>query len=84
MEGMIRSGRDLRAVMINGVEPDFEEHLSGHLMNIIEGSLDTLTAGGRGIILGRLLAYDLGVRLGDAVVLLIPRPVGDGTLEMMF
>lgn len=81
MEGMIRSGRDWRAVMINGVEPDFEEHLSGHLMNIIEGSLDTLTAGGRGIILGRLLAYDLGVRLGDAVVLLIPRPVGDGTME---
>ncbi len=81
MEGMIRSGRDWRAVMINGVEPDFEEHLSGHLMNIIEGSLDTLTEGGRGIILGRLLAYDLGVRLGDAVVLLIPRPVGDGTME---
>ena len=28
-----------------------------------------------------MLALDLGVRLGDGVVLLIPRPVGDGTLE---
>jgi len=33
------------------------------------------------VILGRLLALDLGVRIGDGVVLLIPRPVGDGTLE---
>ncbi len=81
MEGMIRSGRDLRAVMINGVEPNFEQELSGHLMNFVEGSLDELGEGRRAIILGRLLAYDLGVRVGDGVVLLIPRPVGDGTME---
>jgi len=81
MEGMIQSGRDLRAVLINGIDPDLEAKLSGHLINIIEGSLDTLGDGSRGIILGRLLAYDLGVRLGDGVVLLIPRPVGDGTME---
>ena len=81
MEGMIQSGRGLRAVMINGVDPALEAGLSGHLINIIEGSLDALGDGSRGIILGRLLAYDLGVRLGDGLVLLIPRPVGDGTME---
>jgi len=47
----------------------------------VEGKLENLQGDGRGIILGRLLAYDLGVRLGDGVVLLIPRPVGDGTME---
>ena len=83
MEGMIRSGRDLRAVMINGIDPTFEEQLSGHLMNIVEGSLDELGQGSRAIILGRLLAYDLGVRVGDGVVLLIPRPIGDGTMELI-
>ncbi len=83
MEGMIRSGRDLRAVMINGIDPKFEEPLSGHLMNIVEGSLDELGQGSRAIILGRLLAYDLGVRVGDGVVLLIPRPIGDGTMELV-
>jgi len=82
MEGMIRSGRELRAVMINGVDPQFEEELSGHLMNIIEGRLDALSEGSRSIILGRLLAYELNVRLGDGLVLLIPRPVGDGTMEL--
>ena len=81
LEGMIQSSRDLRAVMINGIDPEFENALSGHLMNIIEGSLDELSEGSHGIILGRLLAYDLGVRIGDGVVLLIPRPVGDGTMQ---
>ncbi len=81
MEGMIQSGRGLRALMINGIDPDLEAGLSGDLLNIVEGSLDALGDGSRGIILGRLLAYDLGVRLGDGVVLLIPRPVGDGTME---
>jgi lipoprotein-releasing system permease protein len=81
MEGMIQSGRDLVAVLIHGVEPGLEKQLSGDMVNIIEGSFDVLQPGERSIILGRMLAYDLGVRMGDGVVLLVPRPVGDGTLE---
>jgi len=81
MEGMIRSGRDLVAVMVHGVEPSYEQELSGDLINFIEGDLDVLQPGERSIILGRMLAYDIGARIGDGVVLLIPKPVGDGTLE---
>lgn len=81
LEGMIQSGSDLRAVLVNGVDPEFEAALSGQQINIVEGSLDALTRGSRGIILGQLLSYELGARLGDGVVLLIPRPVGDGTME---
>ncbi len=81
LEGMIQSGRDLRAVLVHGVDPDLERGLSGQQINLIEGDLDVLRPGDRSIILGRLLALDLGVRIGDGVVLLIPRPVGDGTLE---
>jgi lipoprotein-releasing system permease protein len=81
MEGMIQSGRALEAVLVHGVDPDLEQQLSGALTNMLEGNLDVLQAGERSIILGRLLALDLGVRIGDGVVLLIPRPVGDGTLE---
>ncbi|MCI0518476.1 MAG: FtsX-like permease family protein, partial [Woeseiaceae bacterium] len=50
-------------------------------INFIEGSLGVLQAGSRSIILGRLLALDLGARMGDGVVLLIPRPDGHGSLE---
>lgn len=81
MEGMIQSGRALEAVLVHGVDPELEQRLSGALINMLEGNLDVLQPGERSIILGRLLALDLGVRIGDGVVLLIPRPVGDGTLE---
>jgi lipoprotein-releasing system permease protein len=81
IEGMIQSGHELRPVIVHGVDPAFEASLSGASMNLVEGSLQVLQPGSRAIILGRLLAYDLGVRLGDSVVLLIPRPAGDGTLE---
>ncbi len=81
MEGMIQSGRELFAVLVHGVEPMHEQALSGDMINMVEGSLDVLQPGERSIILGRMLAYDLGVRLGDSVVLLVPKPVGDGTLQ---
>lgn len=81
MEGMIQSGRDLVAVLVHGVEPGYERELSGDMMNLIDGSLDVLQPGERSIILGRMLAYDLGARIGDSVILLVPKPVGDGTLR---
>lgn len=81
LEGMIQSGRELRAVLVHGIVPEYESDLSGGLANIVEGSLAALTPDSRGIVLGRLIALDLGVRTGDGVVLLIPRPVGDGTMQ---
>jgi lipoprotein-releasing system permease protein len=81
MEGMIRSGRQLTAVMVNGVLPEHERDISGDTANFVEGSLDVLEPDGRNIVLGRLLAFDLGVSVGDGLVLLTPRPVGDGSME---
>ncbi|HNP34613.1 MAG TPA: lipoprotein-releasing ABC transporter permease subunit [Woeseiaceae bacterium] len=81
MEGMIQSGHELDAVLVEGIDPAAERTLSGDSINMVTGSLDDLTPGSRGIILGRLLAYDIGARVGDGVVLLIPKPVGDGTMR---
>lgn len=81
MEGMIQSGRNLVAVLVHGVEPRYEHGLSRDRINMVEGSLDVLQPGERSIILGRILAYDIGARIGDSVVLLVPIPVGDGTLQ---
>jgi lipoprotein-releasing system permease protein len=79
MEGMIRTGKSLTGVLINGVLPEEEFAVSGRMVNFVAGSLDVLQPDARGIVLGRFLALQLGVRLGDGVVLLIPRPAGDGT-----
>jgi lipoprotein-releasing system permease protein len=81
MEGMIRTGRSLTGVLVHGVDPDLETAVSGRTINFVEGSLSELSAGERNILLGRFLAIDLGVRIGDGVVLLIPRPDGRGGLE---
>lgn len=81
MEGMIRTNRSLNAVLVNGILPEQEAEVSGRTINFVEGDFDELTADSRSIVLGRFLALELGVRIGDGVVLLIPRPVGDGTLE---
>jgi lipoprotein-releasing system permease protein len=81
MEGMIRTDRALNPVLVRGILPDLESGLAGSTVNFIQGGFEVLTSGSRGIVLGRYLALELGVRLGDGVVLLIPRPAGDGTLE---
>ena len=81
MEGMVRSGRELKGVLVNGVYPEFERSVSGRTINFVVGELDVLAPGLRSIVLGRLLALDLNVRIGDGIVLLIPRPDGHGGLE---
>ncbi len=81
LEGMIQSGRDLVAVMVHGVDPAYERAFLGDRINMLEGDLDELRSGERSIILGRILAYDLGVRIGDSVILLVPKPLGDGSVE---
>ncbi|MEM9208515.1 MAG: ABC transporter permease, partial [Pseudomonadota bacterium] len=81
LEGMVRSGADLRAVFVHGIEPGLEVDVSGRTINFVTGDLDVLAPGSRGIVLGRSLALDLGVRTGDGVILLIPRPDGSGGLE---
>jgi lipoprotein-releasing system permease protein len=81
MEGMIRTGRLLTAVFVNGVVPELEASLPDGSVNFIEGGFESLRHGARAILLGRILAFDLGVDIGDGVVLLVPRPTGDGDME---
>ncbi len=80
-EGMIQAGRELRPVIIHGVDPELELELSGEQINLLNGELGGLQPGERGIVLGRLIAYDIGVGMGDDVVLLIPRPGDNGLVE---
>ena len=81
LEGMVQGDRDLEAVLVNGIDPALEAELSAGMLNMVEGSLDDLSPNGRSIILGRLLAFVVAVTGGEGVTLLVPRPVGDGTME---
>jgi lipoprotein-releasing system permease protein len=74
LEGMLAAGASLRPAMVRGILPG-EERGSDISSFIALGSLEELTAGSRRIILGRVLALNLGLSPGDAVTLLVPRVV---------
>lgn len=79
IQGMLGNGARLKAALIRGVDPVRERAVSQVDDNMLTGDLSSLEDGAQGIILGRLLAAQLGVTPGDPVTLMVPRVEG-GTL----
>ena len=73
LEGMLAAGVSLRPALVRGILPGEEQSVSDIQRFLHDSSLDELTPGARRIILGRLLALNLGLSRGDAVTLLVPR-----------
>lgn len=76
LEGMLAAGVNLRPALVRGIVPSEEKTASDIERFLLDGSLDALTPGGHRIVLGRVLALNLGLRVGDSVRLLVPRVQG--------
>ena len=76
---MLVNGARLSGVLVAGVSPADEPAVSTVAQSMVAGSLDTLTPGARNVILGINLAITVGVREGDRITLLVPRPNTAGT-----
>ncbi|HVY66404.1 MAG TPA: lipoprotein-releasing ABC transporter permease subunit [Gammaproteobacteria bacterium] len=75
IEGMLAAGTNLRPALVRGIEP--EEERDSDLGRFVDAdTLARLTPGGRQIVLGRILALNLGLKAGDVVTLLVPRISG--------
>jgi lipoprotein-releasing system permease protein len=75
LEGMLAAGASLRPAVVRGILPA-EESATSDLARLIErGALDNLAPGEHRILLGSVLAANLGVVTGDAVRVLVPRVV---------
>ena len=73
LEGMLSSGANLSPALIRGVVP-LEEAAVSQLEELFRiGSLSDLQANSQRIVLGRILALNLGVGVGDRINLLVPR-----------
>jgi lipoprotein-releasing system permease protein len=72
VEGMLGSGSNLSPAVVRGILPEEETAVSQIGDFLQAGRLDDLEAGAQRIILGRILALNLGVRVGDRVNLLLP------------
>jgi lipoprotein-releasing system permease protein len=72
-QGMIVRGEALRGVQVRGIDPQTEGKVSDIPRQMVSGKLDDLKPGSFGIVLGRELAADMGLSVGDTVLLLAPQ-----------
>jgi lipoprotein-releasing system permease protein len=71
-QAMLSHGAHISGAGVRGVLPEEERRADGLAQHLTSGHLSDLTAGGFRIILGTALAHDLGVQVGDDVVLVVP------------
>ncbi|GLQ31610.1 lipoprotein-releasing ABC transporter permease subunit [Litoribrevibacter albus] len=71
-EGMLTHAGNVKGALVTGIDPEFEPDVSIVADHIIEGELEDLESSRFGIILGNLLAAQLGAVVGDKVTLVLP------------
>jgi lipoprotein-releasing system permease protein len=76
LQGMLAAGADLSPALVRGIVPEQENAVSELERFLGSGAIGDLVAGSDRILLGRILALNLGVAPGDRVNLLVPRFVG--------
>lgn len=77
---MLSQHGQVRPAQLVAVAPHYEVSVSSITENVSQGAMSNLQAGEYGIVVGQILARNLGLRLGDSVVVLLPQltvtPVG--------
>ncbi|GHA19441.1 lipoprotein-releasing ABC transporter permease subunit LolE [Oceanisphaera arctica] len=78
LEGLLSRGDKLKAVQLQGVVPELESKVSELTPYLGGASLNVLVPGERGLILGKAIAEQLELEVGDRVSLLLPSPGSQG------
>ncbi len=81
VEGLASSGPYLAPLRLRGVDVSAEASVGELERAMAVGSLADLRGGSNRVVLGRILAADLGVSVGDRITLLLPRATAEGSLE---
>jgi lipoprotein-releasing system permease protein len=71
-DAMLSRQSSMSGAIVRGIDPDLEPGVSSISDAMREGKLADLKPGLNRIILGRMLAYQLQVGVGDSVVVMIP------------
>ncbi len=72
-QGMLINGQKVSGVLLRGILPEQESKVSDVISAIKIGSVDDLKVGEYNIILGKELAFALGVSTGDRITLVTPQ-----------
>ena len=81
VEGLASSGPYLAPARLRGIDVTAEAAVGELATAMVSGSLEALEPGSNRLVLGRILAADLGVGVGDRVTMLLPRAEAGGSLE---
>lgn len=71
-QGMFSAAGRNQGAMVNGINPDWEDQVSIIGQHMRQGALADLVSGEWNVVLGSMLARQLGVGVGDRVTLLVP------------
>lgn len=77
-QGVMIAGASNRLVALYGIEAEREEAVSILPQNMVAGSLGDLAREG-GAVLGRPLAWQLGLGVGDTATVIVPVPAAAGS-----
>jgi lipoprotein-releasing system permease protein len=80
-DAMLSRQPSMSGAIIRGIDPAMEPTVSAIGASMREGKLDDLVAGSNRIILGRMLAYQLEVGVGDTITAMTPGTGGAGAAE---
>ena len=71
-EALVTYAEGVQGIQIEGILPEEETKISVIDQHMLLGSLEALKAGEFGVVMGRLMASQLGLALGDKVVITSP------------
>jgi lipoprotein-releasing system permease protein len=71
-QALLARGEDMKGILVRGIEPDLESQVSDVVNVQTQLAFQNLRAGEFGVVLGRDLARNLGVMMGDSVTLIAP------------
>jgi lipoprotein-releasing system permease protein len=72
VQAMLGRGGTLEPVLLHGIDPRTEGKVSAIERNLLQGRLDDLTPGSRHIVVGRVLAWQIGAEVGDELTVMVP------------
>jgi len=72
VQAMIGRAGHLQPVLLHGLEPAVEGEVSDVDRHMVQGRLADLVPGERRIVLGRVIAWQLGADVGDEITVMVP------------
>jgi lipoprotein-releasing system permease protein len=71
-QALLIRGSEMQGATVRGIDPTQEGDVTAIGQSMVAGSLADLTPGANRIVLGRSLAFQLGVTVGDELTLMVP------------